>query len=51
MLELCKGQVRPGQWRKTSQKYNSHLVGVQEVKWAGGGTEPADEYTFSVEGE
>jgi hypothetical protein len=27
-------------------KYKSDLVGVQEVRWDGGGTEPADEYTF-----
>jgi hypothetical protein len=27
-------------------KYKLHLVGVQEVKWGGGGTEPAGEYTF-----
>jgi hypothetical protein len=25
---------------------NTHLVGVQEVRWEGGGTEPAGEYTF-----
>jgi hypothetical protein len=23
-----------------------HLVGVQEVRWKGGGTEPAGEYKF-----
>jgi hypothetical protein len=27
-------------------KYNLDLVGVQEVRWDGGGTEPAGEYTF-----
>jgi hypothetical protein len=27
-------------------KYKLHLVGVQEVRWEGGGTEPAGEYTF-----
>jgi hypothetical protein len=27
-------------------KYKSDLVGVQEVRWGGGGTEPAGEYTF-----
>jgi hypothetical protein len=27
-------------------KYNLDLVGVQEVRWEGGGTEPAREYTF-----
>jgi exonuclease III len=27
-------------------KYNLDLVGVQEARWDGGGTEPAGEYTF-----
>jgi hypothetical protein len=27
-------------------KYNLNLVGVQEVRWDRGGTEPADECTF-----
>jgi hypothetical protein len=27
-------------------KYKLHLVGVQEVRWDKGGTEPADNYTF-----
>jgi exonuclease III len=27
-------------------KYKSHLVGVQEVRWDKGGTEPAGDYTF-----
>jgi hypothetical protein len=26
--------------------YNLNLVGVQDVRWNGGGTEPAGEYTF-----
>jgi hypothetical protein len=26
--------------------YNLDLVGVREVRWDGGGTGPADEYTF-----
>jgi hypothetical protein len=26
--------------------YKLNLVGVQEVRWEGGGTEPAGEYTF-----
>jgi hypothetical protein len=30
----------------TVSKYNLDLVGVQEVRWEGGGTEPAGEYTF-----
>jgi hypothetical protein len=28
-------------------KYKLDLAGVQEVRWDGGGTEPAGEYTFS----
>jgi hypothetical protein len=28
-------------------KYKSDLVGMQEVRWEGGGTEPAGEYAFS----
>jgi hypothetical protein len=27
-------------------KYKLDLMGVQEVRWGGGGTEPAGEYTF-----
>jgi hypothetical protein len=27
-------------------EYRLDLVGIQEVKWDVGGTEPADEYTF-----
>jgi exonuclease III len=27
-------------------RYKSDLVGVQEVRWEGGDTEPAGEYTF-----
>jgi hypothetical protein len=27
-------------------KYGLDLVGVQEVRWLGGGTEPAGRYTF-----
>jgi hypothetical protein len=27
-------------------KYMLDLVGMQEVRWEGGGTEPAGEYTF-----
>jgi hypothetical protein len=29
-----------------ASKYNLDLVGLQEVRWDGGGTEPAGEYTF-----
>jgi hypothetical protein len=31
---------------KELSKYRIYLVGVQEVRWEGGGTEPAGEYTF-----
>jgi hypothetical protein len=31
---------------KELSKYRLDLVGVQEVRWEGGGTEPAGEYTF-----
>jgi hypothetical protein len=30
-------------------KYKLHLVGVQEVRWEGSGTEPAADCTFSTE--
>jgi exonuclease III len=30
-------------------KYKLDLVGIQEVRWGGGGTQPAGEYTFSME--
>jgi hypothetical protein len=46
MLEVCIGQVRSGQKRTKTLKYKLGSVGVQEVKWDGGGTEPAGEYTF-----
>jgi hypothetical protein len=45
MLEVCTGQVLTGQWQKKSQNMLD-LVGVQEIRWGGGGTEPAGEYTF-----
>jgi hypothetical protein len=31
--------------------YMLDLMGVQEVRWDGGGTEPAGEYTCSIERE
>jgi hypothetical protein len=31
---------------KELSKYKLDLVGVQEVRWEGGGTEPVGEYTF-----
>jgi hypothetical protein len=32
---------------KEVSKYRLDLMGVQEVRWEGGGTEPAGEYTLS----
>jgi hypothetical protein len=40
---------RPGSLMTVSRelaRYKLDLVGVQEVRWEGGGTEPAGEYTF-----
>jgi hypothetical protein len=31
---------------KEISKYNLDLLGAQEVRWDGGGTEPAGEYIF-----
>jgi hypothetical protein len=31
---------------KRLSKYKLDFVGVQEVRWDGGGTEPAGQYTF-----
>jgi hypothetical protein len=31
---------------KELSKYKLDLVGMQEVRWVSGGTEPAGEYTF-----
>jgi hypothetical protein len=45
MPEVCIWQVRSGQWWKKYQNM-SDLVGVQEVRWNIGGTEPAGQYTF-----
>jgi hypothetical protein len=42
MLAVCIGQVCSGQRQNRSQ----NSVGVQEVRWDGGGTEPAGEHTF-----
>jgi hypothetical protein len=42
---------RAGSLRAVSEKiskYKLDLVGVQEVRWDGGGTEPAGEYTFCL---
>jgi hypothetical protein len=35
---------------KEISKYKLHLVGVQEVRWERGGTEPAGEYTVLWKG-
>jgi hypothetical protein len=35
-----------GRVAKEISKYKLYLVGVQEVRWDGGGTEPVGEYTF-----
>jgi hypothetical protein len=45
----ARSMCRAGSLRAVSEeisKYNLHLVGVQEVRWDGGGTEPAGEYKF-----
>jgi hypothetical protein len=36
---------------KGVSKYKFDLVGIQEVRWDRGGTEPAGEYTFSYRKE
>jgi hypothetical protein len=41
MLEVCIGQGV-----EEISKYKLDLVGVQEVRWDRGGTEPAGKYTF-----
>jgi hypothetical protein len=45
MLEVCIGQVHSAVAEEISN-YNLDLVGVQEVRRDGGGTEPAGECTF-----
>jgi exonuclease III len=40
---------RAGSWKTVLRelaRYKSDLARVQEVRWEGGGTEPAGEYTF-----
>jgi exonuclease III len=47
-----RSMYRAGSLRAVAEeisKYNLDLVGVQEVRWDGGGTEPAGQYTFSME--
>jgi hypothetical protein len=44
-----RSMYRAGSLRAIAEeisKYNLDLVGVQEVRWDGGGTETAGEYTF-----
>jgi exonuclease III len=44
-----RSMYRAGSLRTVAEEisnYKLDLVGVQEVRWGGGGTEPADEYTF-----
>jgi hypothetical protein len=36
---------------KVTPKYQLHFVEVQEVRWNRSGTEPAGEYTISMERE
>jgi hypothetical protein len=45
MLEICIKQVQK-KVSKEMSKYKLDLVGVQEVRWKGSGTEPAGEYTL-----
>jgi hypothetical protein len=40
-----RSMYRAGRWQKKSQNMLD-LVGVQEVRWGGSGTEPAGDYTF-----
>jgi hypothetical protein len=58
--KLKKMDMRFGRWNKRNlyrsgsrmtvskeiSEYKLHLVGVQEVRWDRGGTEPAGEYTY-----
>jgi hypothetical protein len=44
-----RSMYRAGSLRTVAEevsKYKLDLVGVQEVRWDGGGTEPAGQYTF-----
>jgi hypothetical protein len=44
-----RSMYRAGSLRTVAEeiiKYKLDFVGVEEVKWKGGGTEPAGEYTF-----
>jgi hypothetical protein len=46
MLEVCTGQAHWRQYQRNYQNYKLDLVGVQEVRWGGSGTEPSGEYAF-----
>jgi hypothetical protein len=44
-----RSMYRAGSLRVVAEEISKcklNLVGVQEVRWGGGGTEPAGEYTF-----
>jgi hypothetical protein len=45
---LCnvRSLYRAGSLMRELARYKLDLVGVQEVRWEGGGTKPAGEYTF-----
>jgi hypothetical protein len=45
----ARSMYRAGSLRTVTEevsKYKLDLVGVREVRWDGGGTEPAGQYTF-----
>jgi hypothetical protein len=44
-----RSMYRAGSFRTVAEevlKYKLHLVGVQEIRWDGSGSEPAGQYTF-----
>jgi hypothetical protein len=41
-----RSMYRAGSLKTAVEKYELHLVGVQEVRWDRGDTEPAGKYTF-----
>jgi len=43
--------IRFGMWNVRSLLYRLDLVAVQEVRWDKGGSEPANNYTFSIKME
>jgi hypothetical protein len=51
-LWIVRSLYRAGSLMTVSRelsKFQLDLAGVQEVRWVGGGTKPAGEYTFSTE--